>query len=146
MAHPNGGSRPLAEQSTAELVHLATDQISQLVRDELRLARVELASKGRKAGIGAGLFGGAAVLAGYGTAVLVAAAVLGLAEVFAGWLAALIVGAGLFMVAGLMVLIGRAQMKRAAPPLPERAVRSVRADLDALAAAVRDSRGKREVP
>jgi hypothetical protein len=142
MAHPNGGPRPLAEQSTAELVHRATEQLSQLVRDELQLARVELARKGRRAGIGAGLFGGAGVLTVYGTAALVAAAVLGLAEVLAGWLAALIVGVALVALAGLMALIGRGQVKRAVPPVPESAVRSVRADIDAVAAAVRDSRGK----
>jgi hypothetical protein len=146
MAHPNGGPRPLAEQSTAELIHRATEQLSQLVQDELRLARVELTRKGRSAGIGAGLFGGAGVLIVYGTAALVATAVLGLAEVLPGWLAALIVGVALFAVAGLMALIGRGQVRRAAPPVPEGAVRSVRADIDAVTAAVRDSRGKREVP
>lgn len=143
MAHPDGGHRPLAEQSTAELVQRATEQLSQLVREELQLARVELAKKGRSAGIGAGLLGGAGVFTVYGTGALVAAAILGLAQVFAGWLAALVVGAALVAAAGLMALIGRGQLKRAVPPVPERAVRSVREDIDAVAAAVRDSRGKR---
>jgi Putative Actinobacterial Holin-X, holin superfamily III len=143
MAHPNGGPRPLAEQSTAELVQRATEQLSRLVREELQLARVELARKGLRAGIGAGLFGGAGVFIVYGTGALVAAAILGLAQVLAGWLAALVVGGALFLVAGLMALIGRGQVKRAVPPVPERAIRSVREDIDAVAAAVRESRGKR---
>jgi hypothetical protein len=143
MEHPDGGPRPLAEQSTAELVQRATEQLSRLVREELQLARVELARKGRSAGIGAGLFGGAGVLSVYGTAALVAAAILGLAEVLAGWLAALVVGAALFAAAGLLALVGRGQVKRAVPPVPERAVDSVRADIDAVATAIRDSRGKR---
>jgi hypothetical protein len=143
MADPNGGPRPLAEQSTAELVQRASEQLSRLVREELQLAKAELARKGRNAGIGVGLFGGAGVFTVYGTAALVAAAILGLAEVLAGWLAALIVGAALVAVAGLMALFGRGQVKRAVPPVPEDAVRSVRADIDAVATAVRDSRGKR---
>jgi hypothetical protein len=142
MAHPNGGPRPLAEQSTAELVQRAAEQLSTLVRDELQLARVELARKGRSAGIGAGLFGGAGVFVVYGTGALVAAAILGLAQVLAGWLAALIVGGALLLAAGMLALVGLGQVKRAVPPVPESAVRSVRADIDAVAAAVRDSRGK----
>jgi hypothetical protein len=142
MAHPDGGSRPLAEQSTAELVQRASEQLSRLVREELQLARVELASKGRSAGIGAGLFGGAGIFIVYGTGALVAAAILGLAQVLAGWLAALVVGAALFLAAGVLALVGRGQVKRAVPPVPERAVRSVRADIDAVAAAVRESRGR----
>ena len=98
---------------------------------------------GRRVGIGAGLFGGAGVLVVYGSGALVAAAVLGLAQVLAGWLAALIVGGALVLVAGLLALVGRGQVKRAAPPVPEQAVHSVRADIGAVAAAVRDSREKR---
>jgi Putative Actinobacterial Holin-X, holin superfamily III len=143
MAHPDGGPRPLAEQSTAELVQRATEQLSRLVREELQLARVELARKGRSAGIGAGLFGGAGVFTVYGTGALVAAAILGLAQVLAGWLAALVLGAALLAAAGLLALIGRGQVKRAVPPVPEHAMHSVRADIDAVAAAVRESRGKR---
>lgn len=143
MAQVKGDSRPLAEQSTAELVQRATEQLSRLVREELRLAKVELSQKGRNAGIGFGLFGGAGVFVVYGAGVLVAAATLGLAQVLADWLAALAVGVTLFALAGLLALVGRSQVKRAVPPVPEDAVRSVRADIGALAAAVRDSRGKR---
>jgi Putative Actinobacterial Holin-X, holin superfamily III len=142
MDHPNGGSRPLAEQSTVELIQLASEQAARLVRDELALARVELTRKGRNAGLGIGLFGGAAVFLLYGTAALVAAAILGLAQIVAGWLAALAVGGALVALAGLLALVGQERVRRALPPVPQRAVRSVRADIGAVTAAVRDSRGK----
>jgi hypothetical protein len=134
----DGPARPLAEQSTAELVQHATEQLSLLVREELQLARVELAEKGRNAGIGVGLFGGAGVFTVYGTGVLVAAAVLGLAQVLAGWLSALIIGGALILLAGLMALIGKRRVQRAVPPVPQDAVRSVRKDIDAVTAAVRE--------
>jgi Putative Actinobacterial Holin-X, holin superfamily III len=135
-------ARPLTEQSTAELVQQATEQVSRLVREELQLAKLELAKKGRNAGIGAGLFGGAGLFAVYGSAVLVAAAVLGLAVVLPGWAAALVIGGALVLLAGLLALIGRGRVKKAVPPVPEDAVRSVRADIDAVTAAVHNSRGK----
>jgi hypothetical protein len=143
MDRPNGGSRPLAEQSTAELIQLASEQASRLVREELALARVELTRKGLNAGLGIGLFGGAAVFLVYGTAALVAAAILGLAQLFQGWLAALAVGGALVALAGLLALVGQERVRRAVPPVPQRAVRSVRADINAVTAAIRESRGKR---
>jgi hypothetical protein len=143
MADPDGGSQPLAERSTPELVQLASEQASRLVREELQLARMELSRKGRNAGLGFGLFGGATVFLVYGVGALVAAAILGLAQLLAGWLAALAVGGALVALAGLMALVGQDRVKRAVPPVPEGAVRSVREDIDAVTAAVRDSRGKR---
>src|ERR1051325_5370174 len=68
-------------RSTAELVKLAAEQISTLVRDELKLAQVELARKGKRAGVGFGMFGGAGVVALYGVGALLAALIIGLAAV-----------------------------------------------------------------
>nr|MDT0656557.1 phage holin family protein [Micromonospora sp. DSM 115978] len=135
----NGGtSRPVAEQSTAELVQRATEQMSQLVRDELTLARAELTEKGRHAGIGVGLFGGGGALALYGLGVLIAALVLLLALAVPAWVAALIVAVVLFAVAGVLALSGRRQVRQAVPPVPSAAVRSVRADVDTVTSAVKD--------
>ncbi|MEE6261973.1 phage holin family protein [Plantactinospora sonchi] len=131
-------ARPVAEQSTAELVQRATEQLSRLVRDELALARIELAEKGRQAGIGAGLFGGAGVLALCGLGVLAAAAVLALALVLPGWAAALVVAGALFLVAGMVALTGRRRMRRAVPPVPMATADSLRADVRTVASAVRD--------
>lgn len=136
---PDGGSsRPTGEQSTAELLHRATEQLSRLVRDELALARAELAEKGRHAGIGVGLFGGGGALALYGLGALIAALILLLALVMPAWLAAALVAVVLFAVAAGLALSGRRQVRRAVPPVPTATVGSVRADLDTVTSAVRD--------
>ncbi len=126
-----------SEASTAELVRLAAEQISRLVRDELQLARAEMSVKARRFGTGAGLFGAAGFVALYGVAALLMAAVLLLALVVPTWLAALIVAVALFAVAGLMVLLGRGQLRRAVPATPEQTLNSVRADVQTVAQAVR---------
>jgi Flp pilus assembly protein TadB len=134
--------QPLTDRSTADLVKLASEQISHLVRDELRLAQAELARKGKHAGIGIGLFGGAGVLALYAVAGLFATAVLALALVLPAWLACLIVTVALLAVAGLIALVGRIQVKRAASPVPEQTVDSLKEDIGAVAEALRE-RGHR---
>jgi uncharacterized membrane protein YqjE len=121
-----------AGRSTAELVQRLSEQVSQLVRQEMQLAKLELAEKGKRTGIGAGLFGGSGLFAVYGIAVLVAAAVLGLATVWPAWLAALVVGLLLLLLAGLLALVGRGQFKKAMPPVPTDAVASVKADVDEI--------------
>lgn len=135
---PDGGAvRVAGEPSTAELVQHASEQITRLVRDELALARSEVAAKARHAGVGAGLFGGGGVLALYGVGALVLAAVLGLAVVLPGWLSALIVGGALLVLAAVLAVTGRWQVRQAVPPVPQRVARSVRADLDTVTTAVR---------
>jgi hypothetical protein len=125
-------------RSTAELVKLASEQLSHLVRDELQLAQVELTRKGKQAGIGAGMLGGAGVVALYGGAALLATVVLLLALVMPAWLATLIVGVVLLFIAGGMAMIGRARVKRATPPVPERAMDSVKEDIGTVAEAVKE--------
>jgi hypothetical protein len=131
----------VAEPSTSELVQRASEQISRLVRDELTLARLELATKAKHAGIGVGLFGGGGVFAFYAVGVLIAALVLLLAEVLPGWAAALIVGGALLGVAGGLALVGARQLRRATPPMPEGTAESVRADVRTVTDAVRRERG-----
>ncbi|MEH0841532.1 phage holin family protein [Micromonospora sp. CPCC 205711] len=131
-------SRTGTEPSTAELVQRATEQVSRLVRDELALARAELTQKGKHAGIGIGLFGGGGALALYGLGALVATAILLLDLVLPAWAAALIVAVVLFLLAGVLALVGKKQVSHAVPPMPEAAVRSVRADVDTVTAAVKD--------
>ena len=114
------------------LVSQATSDLSQLVRDEVELAKVELKEKGKEAGVGAGLFGGAGAIALYGLGVLIAAAVLGLATALPAWLSALIVAAVLFAIAGIAALLGKRHVSRATPPMPKRAVDGMHEDLEAL--------------
>lgn len=78
-------TRPVAEQSVAELVQHGTEQVSKLIRDELALARAELTQKGKHAGIGVGLFGGGGALAFYGLGALVATVILALDLVLPAW-------------------------------------------------------------
>src|SRR5262245_59714978 len=133
----------VSEQSTAELIQHATEQISRLVRDEFRLAQAELRQKGRSAGVGAGMLGGSGVMAFYGGATLVATAILALAIVLPDWLAALIVGAALLLIAGVLALVGRSRVRRAVPPVPQEAIHGIRDDLDLVTGAVRERGGPR---
>ena len=123
------GHADLRQRPAAELVRDLSTQVSTLVRQELELARAELTAKGKQAGIGAGMFGGAGLFALYGTGALVAAAILALATAVDGWLAAIIVGAALFVLAGVLALMGKARAKRAVPPAPEQTLASVKEDV-----------------
>ncbi|MBX7267970.1 phage holin family protein [Micromonospora sp. Llam7] len=127
-----------SEPSTAELVQRAAEQVSRLVRDELTLARAELTQKGKHAGIGLGLLAGGGALAFFGLGALVTATILLLALVVPAWAAALIVAAAVFLIAGVLALIGKRQVSRAVPPVPQATVRSLRADVDVVSAAVKD--------
>ena len=123
---------PPSDASLGELITRVSEQTSRLIRDELRLAQAELAEKGKRAGLGAGLFGGAGVFAVYGLGCLVAAAILGLAGPVKDWLAALIVGAVLFAVAGVAALVGKKNVSQATPPMPTEAVAGIKQDIDTL--------------
>ncbi|WP_433161926.1 phage holin family protein [Kribbella sp. CA-247076] len=114
------------------LVSQLTSDVSRLVRDELQLAKAELKDKGKEAGVGIGLFGGAGTVALYGVGALIAAAILGLAQAVPAWLAALIVAVVLFAVAGIAAMLGKRHVSRATPPVPQRAVEGVQEDLEAL--------------
>src|ERR1700734_2799807 len=119
-----------AEPSTGELVKRLSEQVSVLVRDELKLAQLEMTRKGKQAGIGAGMLGGSGLIALYGVACLLACAILGLSRVLEPWLAALIVGAALLLVSGVAALLGKARPKRPPPLAPAKAKDSVKADVN----------------
>jgi uncharacterized membrane protein YqjE len=123
------GSR---DRSVAELIRDLSEQLSRLIHDELRLAMAELSQKGKKAGTGVGLFGAAGVVALYGVGALLTAIVLLLALVMPAWAAALIVAAVLFVIAAVVAVVGRSKVKEAAPPVPEQAVESIKADVDVV--------------
>jgi hypothetical protein len=119
-----------AAPSVAELVKRLSEQTSRLAHQEVQLAKAELAVKGKRAGIGAGMFGGAGVFGFYAMGALTAAATLGLARAVAAWLAALIVAAVLGAVAGGAALMGSRKLAQAAPPVPEKAAQSVKEDVE----------------
>src|SRR3954451_23517333 len=116
------GMATTSDTSTNELVQELASKTSTLIRQELALAQVELKEKGKRAGIGGGLFGTAGLLALYGLGALIAAVVLALATAVDGWLGALIVGVVLFAAAGVAALVGKRQVEQATPPAPERAI------------------------
>ena len=122
------------DKPLGELVQDLSRQTSTLIRQEMRLAQAELTEKGRHAGKGAGMFGGAGVVALYGVGALVAAAILGLATVLEPWIAAAAIGAGLLLVAGILALTGKKELDEAGPPKPEQAIESVQRDVDTVKA------------
>jgi uncharacterized membrane protein YqjE len=136
----NQAGNPAGQQSTADLVNHAAAQISTLVRDELTLAKLELAEKGKRAGIGGGLFGGAAVLGLYGLGLLVTLAVVLLDLAWPLWLAVLVVMVVVFAAAGVAALVGRNQLKAATPPMPGDAIAGVQTDVQTVKTAVHDGR------
>ncbi len=118
-----------SEPSVGELVKQLSEQTSRLARQEANLAKAELAEKGKRAGVGVGMFGGAGMFAFYALGAVVAAAILGLATAVAAWAAALIVAGALALLGGLLALAGKSNVSRATPPVPEQATESVKEDV-----------------
>ena len=133
--------RPATDQSTSELVQRASEQMTRLVRDEIALAKAELAEKAKHAGIGVGLFGAGGVFALYGVGAMVATLIIVFHLFLPLWLAALTVTVLLFVIAGVLALLGKNQVTKAVPAEPIEAVASVKADVDEVKHAVKD-RGK----
>ena len=117
------------DASTGQLIGQLTEQISRLVRDEARLAQAEVTQKAKNLGVGAGLFGGAGLVAFFGLAALITTAILALALVLPAWLAALIVAVVLFAIAGVLALVGKKDGPKGSPPVPTEAISSVKTDI-----------------
>lgn len=118
-----------SEASLGELVKQLSEQSSRLARQEVELAKAELAVKSKRAGVGAGMFGGAGAFGFYGFGALTAAAILALATAVDGWLAALIVAVVYGAIAGILALQGKHKVQQATPPIPEEAAESVKEDV-----------------
>jgi uncharacterized membrane protein YqjE len=119
-----------SDRPLGELVKELSEQTSTLVRKELELARAEVTQKGKAAGIGAGMFVGAALFGVLALGALTACLILVLAEAMDGWLAALIVTAAYGAVAGVLALTGKRKVGEATPPVPEQTKESVRQDVE----------------
>jgi uncharacterized membrane protein YqjE len=120
----------LSDRSVSDLVQQLSQQTATLVRQEMRLAQTELQEKGKRAGMGAGMFGGAGLVALYGVGALLAAAILAIGTAVDPWIAAVIMGVALLATAGLLALLGKRQVDQATPPKPEQAMASVQRDVD----------------
>jgi hypothetical protein len=119
----------LRDRPVGDLLRQLSQETTTLVRQELELAKAEMTEKGKQAGIGAGMFGGA------GVSGLLALIFLSLATVAAfdtgmpTWLAALIVGALWAAVAAVLAMQGRQKVQQATPPAPEQAIESTKEDV-----------------
>jgi uncharacterized membrane protein YqjE len=128
MAEHNGDTE-LRDKPVGELVKQLSEQTTELVRKEIELAKAELAEKGKKAGVGAGMFGGAGLFGFFAFAGLTATFILALATVVEPWIAALIVTVVYAAIAGVLGLQGKNKVQEAGPPVPEQAVDSTKEDL-----------------
>jgi uncharacterized membrane protein YqjE len=125
------GPTDASDSSTAELFKQLADQTTALVRQEVELAKAELAEKGKRVGLGAGMFGGAGVLGLYALGALTATFILLLATLLdEAWLAALIVTVAYGAIAGVLALLGRSKVQEATPAAPERTVETVKEDVE----------------
>jgi uncharacterized membrane protein YqjE len=123
---------PGEDRTTGELVKQLSEQVTVLIRDELKLAQVEMTNKGKQAGFGIGLLGGSGLVALYGVGCLIACAIIAISGVVAAWLAALIVGAALLAIAATAALIAKGGLQKATPPVPDQAVDSVKTDVEEI--------------
>ena len=119
----------LRERPIGELLKQLSQETTTLVRQELDLAKAEMTEKGRKAGKGAGMFGGAGVVGLLALGALTAALILALDTAMDGWLAALVVGLVYAAIAGVLALTGKKEVQQATPPVPEQTVESVKEDV-----------------
>ncbi len=133
------GSRPGAvpEPSPGDLVRQLSEQISALVRDELKLAELEMRRKGKQAGLGIGMLGGGGLIALYAAGCLLACVVIAISGAVAAWLAALIVGAALLSAAAATALLGKGRLAKAAPLVPEEAMHGMKTDVEVVKEGVR---------
>ena len=114
------------------LVHDLSQQVSTLVRDEMRLAQAEMTRKGKKAGLGLGMFGAAGLFGFFGFAAIVTAAILLIGLVLPYWVSAFIIAGGLFLVAGVIALVGKSEVSSATPMKPEETMASVHEDVETV--------------
>jgi uncharacterized membrane protein YqjE len=129
-----------SDKSLAELTKQLSDQTTALASKEVELAKAELALKGKRLGMGAGMFSGAVLLGAYTLAALTACAILALATALDGWLAALIVAVVYGAIAGGLALTGKKKVEQGTPPLPEQAIESTKEDVQSTKAHVKAAR------
>ncbi|HXR60827.1 MAG TPA: phage holin family protein [Solirubrobacterales bacterium] len=120
----------ISDQSLAELLRQLSEQSSRLAHQEVELAKAEMNIKAKRLGAGVGAFGAAGLLGLFALGALTAAAILALAIVLDAWLAALVVAAVYGLVAGILALTGRKEVRAGSPPAPERAIESTKRDIE----------------
>jgi hypothetical protein len=126
-----------AERTIGQLVSDASQQLSELARYEVALAKAEIRRDIQLGAVGVGMFGAAAYLAMLATVLLVISAAFGLTEAgLAPWLAFLIVAVALLLIGAILVLIGRSRVRRITPP--EATIRTTKESVATLRRAARN--------
>jgi uncharacterized membrane protein YqjE len=120
----------LRDRPTGELLKELSDHTTTLVKQEMDLAKAELQEKGKQAGLGAGMFGGAGLFGVAAFAALTACLIAVLDQAMELWLAALIVAAAYAAIAAVLAVTGKRKVKKAGPPIPEQAKDSVKEDME----------------
>lgn len=116
------------DQSIADLLKELSQETTTLVRQELDLAKAEMTQKGKDAGVGAGLLGGAGITALLFLGSLTAFLILLLDGALANWLAALVVTIFWGIVAAVLALQGKNKLQEATPPAPEQTIETLKED------------------
>ncbi|MBA3717041.1 MAG: phage holin family protein [Actinobacteria bacterium] len=129
---PSDTQQELRDQSTGDLVKQLSQQVTTLVRQEVELAKAEMGEKGRKAGVGLGMFGGAGVAGLLALGSLTAFLILVFDLAIPTWAAALIVTVLWAAVAGVLALQGREKVREVGKPIPEQTAESVKEDVEWL--------------
>jgi uncharacterized membrane protein YqjE len=130
----------LRDRGAGELLKELSDHTTTLVRKEIELAKAELGEKGKKAGQGAGMFGGAGLFGVFALAALTTCIIVALDSAMELWLAALIVAVVYGAIAGVLALRGRDKVREAGPPVPEQATESVKEDVEWVGTRARSGR------
>jgi methylase of polypeptide subunit release factors len=140
MATQDPGFGDLRDRSLPELLRQLSQETTQLVHQELELAKAELQQKGRQAGAGAGMFGGAGAIGLAALGALTACLILALDTVMPAWLAALLVAVVYGIVAFVLVKQGQARLRQATPPVPEQTIETVKEDVEWAKTQIRSDR------
>lgn len=127
---PDTNNADLRERPIGELLKQLSEETTTLVKQELELAKAEMAEKGKQAGTGAGLFGGAGVTGLLALIALTLTLIYLLGTAMEDWIAALIVTVLWAAVAGVLALTGKKKIQEAGPPVPEQTVETVKEDVE----------------
>ncbi len=121
--------KELRERPMGELLRQLSQETTLLVRQEIELAKAEMTEKGKRAGLGAGMFGAAGVIALAALGALTACLIFALSKVMDPWAAALVVTFVYAIVAGVLALSGKKKFQQAAPLVPKQTVETVKEDV-----------------
>jgi len=127
---PGDREARLREQSLPDLLKQLSTETTTLVKQELDLAKAEMAEKGKTAGKGAGFLGAGTLFAlgAFGALTACFIALLGLG--MQTWIAALIVAVVYGAIAAALALSGKNKIQEAGPPAPEQTVETLKEDVE----------------